>query len=198
MKTIKTILDILKDKKSKRIGLVVGIIYFLFYLYSIGNIAIVEGYESFSFKVADNWQDKIFKVRTPYIWESIAAFHIYKGLSFFLSIPNLIIALLLAFLVFLNIAIAAYSYSISKVCQFQPGFKGLLGFLPSFFTGFACCVPTFLIALGPVLASFTIFFIKIRQLLIPFSFFLMIIGIIWSTKRIPSSYIRILEKKKVM
>lgn len=189
---------ILKDKKTKRISLLVAIAYFLFYLYSIGNIAFVEMPESFSFRVIDDWKNKIFKPVAPFLWESIAVFYIYNGLSVFFSIPNFILAAILSFLVFLNIAVAVYSYSVSKVCRFRPGNKALIGFLPSFFTGFACCVPTFLIALGPVLASFTIFFIEVRPFLIPISFILMILSLIWSSKRISSNYIQKFEKSKVV
>lgn len=175
---------IIRNKKAKWTGLAAGFAYFLFYLYSIGNITIVEMPESFSFRIVDDWQDKIFKPIVPFLWEAIAVFYIYRGLIFLLSVPNLIVALFLALLVFLNIAVAVYSYSLSRACQFRPGFKGLLGFLPSLFTGFTCCVPTFLIALGPVLASFTVFFIKLRPFLLPVSFILMMIGLIWSVKRI--------------
>lgn len=189
-------LTILRDKKAKRIGLLVGIIYFLFYLYSIGNITVIEMPESFAFRVVDDWQDKVFKTIAPFLWEAIAVFYVYKGLVIFISIPNFIIALILAFLVFLNIAVSVYSYSLSRVCQLRPGYKGLLGFLPSLFTGFACCVPTFLIALGPVLASFTVFFIEIRQFLIPVSVILMIAGLFWSVNRIPEDYFQIFEESK--
>lgn len=190
------IFRILKYKKAKRIGLVIGVIYFIFYLYSIGNITIVEMPESLSFRVVDGWQEKIFKPIAPFLWEPIAVFYIYKGVSIFFSVPNFVIALFLSLLVYLNIAVAVYSYSLSKVCQFRQGFKGPLGFLPSLFTGFTCCVPTFLIALGPVLANFTVFFIKIRQFLIPISFIIMILGLLWSLKRIPPNYIQIFEKRK--
>lgn len=189
-------LTILRDKKAKRIGLLVGIIYFLFYLYSIGNITVIEMPESFAFRVVDDWQDKVFKTIAPFLWEATAVFYVYKGLVIFISIPNFIIALILAFLVFLNIAVSVYSYSLSRVCQLRPGYKGLLGFLPSLFTGFACCVPTFLIALGPVLASFTVFFIEIRQFLIPVSVILMIAGLFWSVNRIPEDYFQIFEESK--
>jgi len=193
------ILLILRDKKSKRSGLLAAVIYFLFYLYSIGNItAVIEMPESFTFRVLEDWQDKVFKTIAPFIWEAIAVFYVYKGLVFFFSIPNLIIAFILAFLVFLNIAVAVYSYSLSRVCQLRPGYKGLLGFLPSLFTGFVCCIPTFLIALGPVLASFTIFFIELRQFLIPLSVILMILGLFWSINRIPQDYIQMFEKSKKM
>lgn len=59
------------------------------------------------------------------VWHEIAVFYIYRGLIFLLSITNLIVAIFLALLVFLNIAVSIYSYSLSKVCQFRPGFKGL-------------------------------------------------------------------------
>ena len=196
MDVMKKIFKILQDKKSKRIGLLVGILFLVFYLYSIGNIITVEMPDSFKFRVIDDWQDKVFKEIAPFLWEPIAVFYIYKGFSIFISIPNIAIALLLSVLVFLNISVAVYSYSLSRVCSVRPDFRGLLGFLPSFFTGFACCVPTFLIALGPALASFTLIFIDIRPFLIPASIILMVGSLIWSTKKIPLGYITEFEKKQ--
>ncbi len=187
---------ILKDKKAKRTGLLVGIIYFLFYLYSIGNITIIEMPEMLSFRVIEDWQDKIFKPIAPFLWEAIAVLYVYRGLTIFLSVPNLILAFLLASLVLLNIAVAVYSYSLSRVCQLRPGYKGILGFIPSLFSGLTCCVPTFLITLGPALASFTVLFIEVRQFLIPASFILMILGLIWGIKRIPPEFIQIYEESK--
>jgi len=181
---------ILKDKKAGWIGLAAGFIYALLYLYSIGNITIVEMPESLSFKVVDDWQDKIFKQIAPFFWEAIAVFYIYRGLIFLLSVPNLIIAFLLGLLVFLNMTVAIFSYSLSRVCRTRPRFEGLIGFLPSLFAGVACCVPTFLIALGPVLASFTVFFITLRPFLIPVSFILMIAGLIWSIRKMPHESIQ--------
>ncbi len=162
-----------------------GFLYALYYLYSIGNIAIAEIPEPLSFRVVDDWQEKIFKPIVPFLWEAIAVFYIYRGLIFLISVPNLIIAFLLSLLVFLNMTVAVYSYSLSKVCRIRPGFKGLLGSLPGLFAGVACCVPTFLIALGPVLASFTVFFIKLRSFLIPASLILMTAGLIWSIRKMP-------------
>lgn len=176
---------ILKDKKARWAGLAAGFVYILFYLNGIGNIAIVEIPESLSFQVVDDWQDKIFKPIVPFLWEAIVVFFLFGGLIFLLSVPNLLIAFLLGLLIFLNMAVAIYSYSLSRECRVRPGFQGLLGFLPGLFTGFACCVPTFLIPLGPVLASFTVFFIKLRPFLIPASIVLMAGGLIWSIHKIP-------------
>jgi len=181
--------EVLKERKAKIIGFVVALVYFIFYLYSIGNITIIETQELLSFKVLDNWQTKIFKQIAPFLWEPIALLN-YNGLALLFSLPNILLALLLAILVFFNIAVAVYSYHISKICNVSTSFKGILGFLPSFFTGFACCVPTFLIALGPVLASFTVFFIKLRPILIPLSLTLMILSIVWGTRRIPNQFIK--------
>lgn len=190
---MKKIFSVLKNRKSVKIGLLIGVIYFFFYLYSIGNISFTGIQESFSVRVIDSWQDKIFKPTAPFLWEPIAVLHLFKRFSIFISIPNLIISFLLSSLVFLNIVVAVFSYSLSKVCPLRPGYKRFFGFLPGLFTGFACCAPTLIMTLGPVLASFTVFFIQLRIFLIPISFLIMIVGLVWSLNKIPVEYIQIFE-----
>lgn len=189
-------LTILKDRKARLIGLLAGTGFLLFYLYSIGNLTNAGIPISFSFQVARNWPDKVFKTIAPFLWEPIAVLYLIRGWAFFISIPNLLIAFSLSVFLSLNISIAVFTYSLPKVCRPKSSLKGIAGVLPSFLVGFACCVPTFLIALGSAVASFTVFFSQIRPFLIPASIALMIWGLVSSLKRISEEHLKISREQR--
>jgi hypothetical protein len=182
-----------RDRNSRRYGVVFAVIYFLLYLYSIGNLTIVEMPELLKFRVLENWQSSIFKPIAPYLWESIAVLYIAGGLSWFISVPNLLLDVLLSSLVFLNIASAMYSYYVLPI---RPGLKGLIGLVPSLFTGFVCCVPTFIITLGAISTSFTVFFIELRPFLMPLSILILGVNLAWSLRALKGGLIEIYEKEK--
>ena len=184
---------IMKDKRSRKYALMIGVIYLLLYLVSIGNLTIIRMPEILKLRLIDDWQSKMFKPIAPFLWESIAVLYIYGGLTLFISVPNILVALFLTILVFFNIATAVYSYNIMPI---RPGFKGLIGLVPSLFTGFVCCVPTFIITLGAISTSFTVFFIEIRQYLIPVSVIIMVLNLIWSIRQMKDELIEIYESRK--
>jgi hypothetical protein len=184
---------IVKDRRSRNYALIIGAVYLLLYLVSIGNLTIIRMPETLKLRLIDDWQSKMFKPIAPFLWESIAVLYIYGGLTLFISVPNILIALFLTFLVFLNIATAVYSYNIMPI---RPGLKGLIGMVPSLFTGFVCCVPTFIITLGAISSSFTVFFIEIRQFLLPASILIMALNLIWSLRSLKEGLIEIYEKEK--
>jgi hypothetical protein len=184
---------IMKDKRSRKYALMIGVVYFLLYLVSIGNLTIIRMPETLKLRLINDWQSKIFKPIAPFLWESIAVLYIYGGLTLFISVPNILLALFLTILVFFNIATAVYSYNIMPI---RPGLKGLIGLVPSLFTGFVCCVPTFIITLGAISTSFTVFFIEIRQYLIPVSVIIMTLNLIWSIRQMKDEMIEIYESSK--
>lgn len=176
------IIMILKNKKALLYGIMVGTVFLLVYLISIQHLSFTDP-KKLSFNLADNVGEKIFSMRAPFIWEPIISLSIL-GIQFFISPMNIFLGILLSILVFLNISVAVFSYKYRKVCSAKPGYS-LTGVLPAMFTGFACCAPTFIIALAPVLASFTVFFISIQPFLIPFSLLIMIVGLWWSVSKLP-------------
>ncbi len=168
-------------------GMIVSAFFFFMYLYSIGDFGFGFIPLSFEFMLVEGWPEKVFKMRAPFLWEAIGIFYIYGGVAISLSIPNIMLALLLSSLVFLNIAIVVYTYKLPKICRLEGSSKPLLGIIPSFLTGFACCVPTFIIAAAPILGSLTVFFVKLRPYLIPISILIMAWGAVSSIKRIPEN-----------
>jgi len=184
---------VVRDWKSRRYGLIFALIYFLLYLYRIGNLTIVEMPGFLKFRVLENWQANIFKPIAPYLWESVAVLYIAGGLSWFISVPNLLLDVVLSALVFVNITSAMYSYYVLPI---RPGLRGLIGLVPSLFTGFVCCVPTFIITLGAISTSFTVFFIELRPFLMPLSILIMGANLAWSLRSLKGGLIEIYEKEK--
>ena len=183
----------MKDRRSRKYALMIGVIYLLLYLVSIGNLSIIRMPETLKLRLINDWQSKIFKPIAPFLWESIAVLYIYGGLTLFISVPNILVALFLTILVFFNIATAVYNYNIMPI---RPGLKGLIGLVPSLFTGFVCCVPTFIITLGAISTSFTVLFIEIRQYLIPVSVIIMVLNMVWSIRQMKEELIKIYESSK--
>ncbi len=193
MSNLEKIRLIVKDNNSRKYGFIAGIIYFLIYLWSIGNLTIIQMPEVFMFKVIENWPDLIFKQVAPYLWEPIAKFYIYGGLVFFLSAPNLILDIFLSILVYLNISLAFYSYCIYPL---RPGVMGLISLVPSLFTGVVCCVPTIFLTLGAASTSFTALFISVRQYLVPISIIIMLVNVYWTVDHMDWEMINIYESEK--
>ena len=188
-KTIRAI----RDGRSRLYGLAIALIYFILYLNSVGNLLFTADSGFLNLSVVPNWRINIFKSIAPYIWESIAVLRIAGGLSWFISVPNLVLDIFLSSLVFLNIASAMYSY---QVLPIRPGLRGLIGLVPSLFTGFACCVPTFIITLGAISTSFTVFFIEIRQYLVPASVLVLVVNLVWSLMSLKTGLVEIYENEK--
>lgn len=172
---------ILKDKSAVRMGFFIGLLYFILYLYSVGDISLGKNIQRGIFFLS-NWKDLIFRMKNSFIWEAVG---VITGKNFYIALSplNMLLGLILSRLVFVNISIALYAKKNPKSCPL--GMKtGFLGIFASFLGGFACCVPTFIIVLGPAFSGLTLFFIKIRIFLIPVSFLILTWGVIWGVKRI--------------
>lgn len=193
MSNIEKIRLVKKDKNSRRYSVVLGLAYFLVYLSSIGNLTRIQSSEVLMFKLVKNWPNIIFKQVAPFLWEPIAKFYVFGGVVLFISVPNIILALSLSIMVYLNISLAFYSYYIYPL---RPGVIGLISLIPSLFTGFVCCVPTIFLTLGAVSTSFTAFFISIRQFLLPISVLIMLVNIYWTVKNMNWELIQIYESEK--
>lgn len=172
---------ILRDKGARRIGFLSGLIYFILYLYSVGDISWVSDIQRGVFFLS-NWEDVIFKMKSTFIWEAVG---VITGGNIYMAVSplNILLGVVLSELVFINIATALYAKKHPGSCPL--GMKtGFLGVFASFLGGFACCVPTFIIVLGPIFSGLTLFFIKIRIFLIPGSLLILMWGAVWGLKRI--------------
>ncbi|MDZ7834431.1 MAG: hypothetical protein U5K84_02925 [Alkalibacterium sp.] len=170
-----------KDPKAKYAGMFVMILYFVVYLISIDHLFLQEGpVEVF---VVDDPLSRTFMSRAPFVWEPIIAVTLWN-IRLFLSPLNFLLGGFLGLLVGANIMVAVFAYRYRKVCRINTGYS-LLGTLPSLLTGFACCAPTFLIALAPALGSFAVYFISLQPYLIPLSILLLVGAYIWSVRQLP-------------
>lgn len=174
-------IHVIKQKKSLMVGVLVSILYLFIYLISIEHLFLSN--QQNSFFVVNNPLERMFLSRAPFMWEPIASMS-FSGIGIFLSPLNIILGGVLGILVGANIMISVFSYKFRKICNLNSNYS-LIGVLPSMLSGFACCAPTFVIALAPALASFTVSILYIQPFLIPFSIIIMLLGLIWSVSRLP-------------
>lgn len=169
--------------KFRFVFILTSLIFFFVYFFSLGYISYFPDFNNLTrMEIVDDWTGKIFRERVPFVWEPIATMYVLS-FAFFVSIPNLILGILLSTLVGLNFSVSFFSYSLPKICRINPS-KTLSITLPSLLTGFACCAPTFIIALGSATAGLTTLFISVRPIFMPISFLILTFSLIWSLNKI--------------
>lgn len=165
--------EIIKDKKNLLVGILVFNIYFFVYYWSINYLNLTSAPSKVVW--ANNWPDLFFKQISTFTYEPIGLIQL-GPIQLLIAPMNILIGFGLGFLVFLNITAAIYIYKLPKQCRIDHKYSGLIGILPSFLTGFACCAPTFLIPLAGILGSTTTFFTKLFRWFLPIS----IVLLVWS------------------
>lgn len=179
----------LGDRVARRIGVWAGIAYMLLYLYSLGHILIDPGADvAFgrpvpSADLIPDWSAKVWKPVAPFVWEPIAAIYPLRSVAIFLSMPNLLLALLLGTLVALNLTAAIARARLMTGGVRRGSVRGLLASLPALLTGFACCVPTVILALGSLAAGFAVAAITVAPYLLPAAVLALILNLFWSFRQ---------------
>jgi hypothetical protein len=181
-----TLISILSQKKYFLTAVVVFLIFVFMYLSATEFLFLTERPEAaerfFAVKVSENWQELIFRQRAPFLFEPIGALDAGR-LKLFISLPNIFLASLLGVLAASNLAVSHYRFN-------RLGLKGgkgafsLLGTLPAFLSGAACCVPTLVLVIG---LQFTAIMAAIWPFFVPFSFVLLIFALWWSLVTIEKS-----------
>lgn len=174
--------DVMKDARYKRIAGAAAVLYLLFYLYSLQHLVLLPAdaaYPVLGMRVAADWPGKVWRTIAPFAYEPVAAVYVARRLVLFLAVPNVVLGLLLGTLVGLNLAVAAAHYRSLRACR-RPS-VGLLGTLPSLFTGFTCCVPTVALALG---ANSVLAVIALRSYFVPASLVLLAAGLLWGARHL--------------
>ncbi|MBI2012026.1 hypothetical protein HYS91_04620 [Candidatus Daviesbacteria bacterium] len=177
-------LSIITQRKFFLVALIVFVVYILIYLAAVGHLIFTSRMEpAYSFlevKFLTNWQQLLLRQRSPFLFEAIGAIYIGPNIKLFLSIPNLILASVLGFLVGSNFALSYYNFKRLGLSGGK-GAVALLGTIPAIVSGSVCCVPTLILVLGlqltATLATAWSFFI-------PLSIILLILSLVWSVKRI--------------
>lgn len=90
--------------------------------------------------------ENLLDTRAPYLFEPVLALHPGAHLAMFLSPLNLLLGTIVAALAGANVAVTSHTAQHSA-CR-RRGYGRLLGVLPAFPLGFACCAPTLLFVLG--------------------------------------------------
>lgn len=178
--------DILRwsfERPARRWGaFAAGFLYLLFYLYAIGQLVVrgaVSPQGNPAFRVAPAWATKLLDPIAGYNFEPVAALYLFEGTALFIAPPNLFLGAVLAGLIALNVATAAYSLATVRSCRRLP-WTGLLSSLPALLTGFACCVPTVGLVLG---ANLALALISLQTFLLPLGVAGLAAGLFWNLYR---------------
>lgn len=163
----------------------------LAYLYSVQNIVVAPGVDLAagapvpSAAVVAEWSAKVWKRIAPFVWEPVVAIYPLRSVAVFLSVPNLLIALSLGALVGLNVSVTVARVQAARAGGGRTGSaKGLVASAPALLTGFTCCVPTAVLALGSLAAGFTVAVIAVRPYFIPAAALALIANLFWSIRQL--------------
>ena len=184
-------MNCINDPLARRFGLWGGVAFLVLYLYSVGNIVIAPGVDLTSgssipsASIAPDWDDKIWKPIAPFVWEPIVALYPVRSVALFISVPNMLLALLLGTLVGFNMAVAIARASPVVTAKGGGGFlRGFFASLPALLTGFTCCVPTLILVLGSLAAAFTVAAVAITPYFLPLAAIALISNLLWSMRQL--------------
>lgn len=160
------------------------------YLYSVGNIVVAPGADlafgraTPAASAVSRWPEKMWKPVAPFVWEPIAAFYPVRSVALFLSVPNLLLAFLFGTLVALNTIIAIARARLMVAAPKGRGFlRGALASFPALLTGFTCCAPTVVLALGSLAAAFTVAAVAIAPYFLPAATIALLANLLWGMQQ---------------
>lgn len=178
--------SVFKNRRSKLVALGIGIGYLIFYLVATGVLVFTANPLPTGVQISSQWPELIFRQRTPFNWEPIGLVSL-GFVQLFLALPNIAFGVLIAFLVGVNIAVSAYTYSVRNVCRINPS-SSVLAAAPALLTGVACCGPTLLISLGLASATVTVAFVSILPLLLPLALAGLVASLLWSGRKLNQAH----------
>ncbi|MFP3990124.1 hypothetical protein U9R90_22180 [Streptomyces sp. E11-3] len=175
-------------RRHRRIGLVSAAVVLMAYLFSIGDLAVSASGRFTGAPVFQTAGEQLFRARAPYLFEPVLAIHPGPYVAVFLSPVNLLLGAVIAALVGCNIAVAGLAARQAASCRYpgrRTGYARLLGVLPAFLLGFACCVPTFLLVLGTGTAAALLpVLLPLRPVFYPLTLVMLAGTLVWGTSRI--------------
>ncbi|NUP39794.1 MAG: hypothetical protein HOY76_22995 [Streptomyces sp.] len=173
----------LAARRPRRAGLLAAVLVLVAYLFSIADLAVSLSGRFTGAPVFQAAPGQLLKVRAPYLFEPVLAWHPTSRVAVFLSPVNLLLGAVLAALVGCNIAVAAHAARQAATCR-RTRYARLLGVLPAFLLGFACCVPTFLLVLGASTAAALLpVLIPLRPVFYPLTLLILTSTLVWGTSR---------------
>lgn len=173
-------------RRHRWIGLVAALVVLTAYLFSVGDLKVSPSGRFTGAPVFRTAWDQVFQVRAPYLFEPVLAWHPTQHVAVFLSPVNLLLGAVVAALVGCNIAVAGLAARQQASCRRpRAGHARLLGTLPAFLLGFACCVPTFLLVLGTGTAAALLpVLIPLRPVFYPLTLLMLISTLVWGASRL--------------
>lgn len=187
---IELLFSILSQKRFLLAALIVFVIYVLIYLAAVGHLVFtmrMEPSESFlAIKILPNWQDLLFRQRSPFLFEAVGLVYLGPNIKVFLSLPNLVLATILGSLIGTNVTLSYYTFRKMDLSGGR-GVLSLLGTIPPILSGAVCCVPTLVLLIGlqltATLATAWSFFV-------PISIVLLFLSLFWTLRKIQTGNYR--------
>ena len=181
----------MSQRRYRRFAGLLGLIFFFLYLFSIQHIVYLPNvnlsYQATipSVRVASNWTSKIFRARVPFLWEPIAAVYLTPHLMIQLALPNILLGGLLGGLFGLNLSMGFFELFREGGLRSIESIRSLVAAIPSLLTGFACCAPTLLIAIGGSLAAgLSAGLVAVRPYFLPASLIILLFNAGWTAGNI--------------
>lgn len=181
-RAVRHVREAMASGPGRRAGTGAAAVVLLLFLLAIGDIAIsAEGRWAAS-PLVQTAPENAFKARAPYLYEPIVALHPTAHLAVFLSPVNLLLGTIVAALAGANLAVAEHTAQ-QATCR-RRGYGRLLGALPAFLLGLACCAPTLLIALGTTTgAALLPALLPLRPVFYPLTLLLLLIPLLRTAGR---------------
>ncbi|WP_251021557.1 hypothetical protein [Streptomyces sp. ISL-98] len=174
-------------RRHRRVALAATALVLVGYLFSIGDLAVSASGRFTGVPVFQSAPGQLFHARGPYLFEPVLALHPTAHVAVFVSPVNLLLGAVVAALVGCNIAVAGLAARQAASCR-RTRYARLLGVLPAFLLGFACCVPTFLLVLGAGTAAALLpVLIPLRPVFYPLTLVLLIGTLVWGTSRLSTT-----------
>ena len=182
---------VLTHRRYRILAAALGLIFFLLYLFSIQHILYLPNvdlsYQAAipSFRLVSNWTEKAFRARVPFLWEPIAAIYLTPHLMIQLALPNILLGGLLGGLLGVNLSMGFFELFREGGLRSIDSLRSLVAAVPSLLTGFACCAPTILIAIGGSLAAgLSAGLLAIRPYFLPASLIILLLNAGWTAGNI--------------
>lgn len=174
----------LAQRRERWTFAVAGVLILLLYLLAIGDIVVSPSGRFAGAATTRVVPDALFDVRAPYLFEPVLAWYPGAYVAVFLSPVNVLLGAVIAALAGLNLALAVHGARQAVACR-RPGYSRTLAVLPAFLLGFACCVPTFVLALGAGTAAAILpVLLPLRPLFYPLTLVLLGAALVWGAHRI--------------
>jgi hypothetical protein len=189
------LVSILTTRRFFLAALVSAALYVVLYLAAMQYLIVSPGEPQslLALNVVPDWRSLAFRQRGPFLFEPIGVLEV-APLVVFLSIPNLVIALVLGLLVGANVAASYYGFHALGMRGLH-GVHALIGTIPALVSGAACCVPTLILVIGLQLTATVA---TVWSWLVPISALLLLGGLWWSLHRMQAEQVCDIGRKATM